>query len=62
MLGVTEFWLNSSVKFSATCMTSDYQVFGQNREHGGGSGVILVVKQCLPCRLIKSVVVGRSEC
>ncbi len=59
ILGVTETWLNNSVKFSA--ITSDYQVFRQDREHGSGGGVMLVVKHC-PCRLIKSVVVGRSEC
>ena len=60
ILGVTETWLNNSVKFSA--ITSDYQVFRQDREHGSGGGVMLVVKHCLPGRLIKSVVVGRSEC
>ncbi len=37
-------------------------MFRQDRSNGNGGGILLAIKNCIPCRLIKSVEVGKSEC
>lgn len=57
---ICETWLKESVKLTA--FNSVYQVFRQDRLHNNGGGILLAVKNNIPCKLVKKLTVNRCEC
>jgi len=60
IIAITETWLKVSIKLTA--FGSDYQVFRQDRPIGNGGGVLLAVKQEIPCKIVLSTNINRCDC
>jgi len=60
ILCICETWLKDSI--SVPALSADYQVFRQDRPIINGGGVLLAVKNLIPCRIVKNLVVGGCEC
>jgi len=52
--------LKDTVKLTA--FSSNYQVFRQDRPQGNGGGILIAVKNDIPCKLVRSISVCGCEC
>ena len=59
IVGISETWCNDDTPHTAFC--NKYQVFTQNRPLGNGGGVLLAIKNDIPCKFVTKGAIGRCE-